>query len=134
MSSVIVTDTTDARRPKNEAVLLRDAQEYHILEALGIRDHRIPKVNDDTLFCYYKYLKRNLIVPFWADDPGQDRCLVIELLDPQNFLGNEFDGLFCKTRKGKYEINLPLIELEVAQNSSNFELIDDFWFWFWNWR
>jgi hypothetical protein len=47
---------------------------------------------------------------------------------------DEFDGILCKTRKGKYEINLPLNELEIPQDSPNFQLIEDYWFWFWNWR
>ena len=46
----------------------------------------------------------------------------------------EFGGIFCKTRKGKHEVNLPLIELEIPQDSPNFQFIDDYWYWFWNWR
>ena len=61
------------------------------------------------------------------------RCVVLELLDPAKHLGDEFDGIFCKTRKGKYDINLPLIELELPDDSRNFQLIEDYWFWFWNW-
>ena len=47
---------------------------------------------------------------------------------------DDSDGIFCKTRKGQYEINLPLIELEIPQDSPNFQLIEDYWSWFWNWR
>ena len=36
------------------------------------------------------------------------------LLDPAKHLGDGLDGIFCKTRKGTYEINLPLIELVSA--------------------
>jgi hypothetical protein len=58
----------------------------------------------------------------------------VELLDPANHFGDEIDGIFCKTRKGKYALKLPLIELELSPNSPNSQLIEDFWFWFWNWR
>ena len=47
---------------------------------------------------------------------------------------DEFDGIFCKTRKGKYEVNLPLTELNVPDDSPNFQFIEDYWYWFWNWR
>jgi hypothetical protein len=58
----------------------------------------------------------------------------IELLNPTQHLGDEFDGIFCKTRKGDFEINLPLIELELPDDSPNSQLIEDYWYWFWNWR
>jgi hypothetical protein len=38
-------------------------------------------------------------------------------------------GIFCKTRKAKYEINFPLIELEIPQDSPNLQFIEDYWFW-----
>jgi len=64
----------------------------------------------------------------------QYRCIVLELLDPARFFGGEFDGIFCKTCKGKCDVNLPLIELEVPDASPNFQFIEDYWYWFWNWR
>ena len=57
-----------------------------------------------------------------------------ELLDPAKCVCDEFDGIFCKTRKGRFEVNLPLIELEVPEDDPNFQLIEDYWYWFWNWR
>ena len=70
--------------------------------------------------------------------PKDDResCIahVKELLDPEKHLGDGFDGIFAKTSKGKYKINLPLIELEVPDDTPNCQFIEDYWFWFWNWR
>jgi hypothetical protein len=117
-------------------------QEHRIMAALGRHGNRILNVNDDTLSRYYEYLKTELSFPFSAYYPEPAKphdathfsCLVLELLDPKEFFADEFDGIYCKTRKGKYEINLPLIELHVPQNSPNYQLIDDFWYWFWNWR
>ena len=64
----------------------------------------------------------------------QHRCAVVDLLDPAKDIYDEFDGIFCKTIKGKYEINLPLIELEAPDASPNFQFAEDYWYWFWNWR
>jgi hypothetical protein len=113
-----------------------------IMAALGLTGGPLPRVDDETLSRYYKYLSATLPLPFTAYYPEPKdvregvafRCTVLELLDPAVYLGDGFDGIFCKTRKGRYEINLPLIELEVPQDSLSFQLVDDFWYWFWNWR
>ena len=118
------------------------SQRNRIMAALGLTGYRLPKVDEHTLFRYYNYLSAKLSFPFVAHYPDpkspeeqtEFRCVVLELLDPAIHLGDEFDGIFCKTRKGKYEINLPLTELEVADDSPNFQVIEDYWFWFWNWQ
>jgi hypothetical protein len=120
----------------------RDDQRDRIIEALGPLGDHLAGVDEKTLSRYYRYLTARLSFPFTAHYPAattsledqQDRCTVLELLDPIIDMCDEFDGIFCKTQKGKFEINLPLIELEIPQDSPNFELIEDYWFWFWNWR
>jgi hypothetical protein len=122
--------------------LSKDCQLDRIAAALGQSSSLLPEVDDETLSRYYEYLSANLTFPFTAHYPepanrreeAQSRCTVLELLDPSMHVGDTFDGIFCKTRKGKYEVNLPLIELEVAPDSPNFHLIEDFWYWFWNYR
>ena len=117
-------------------------QRDRISEALGPPGEHLPSVAEETLFRYYKYLSSRMSFPFAAHYPKpttsleemQYRCIVMELLDPTKDIFDEFDGIFCKTRNGKYENNLPLIELEISQDSPNFQLIEDYWFWFWNWR
>lgn len=119
----------------------KPGQENRIIAALG-SGKSIPRVDEETLARYYEYLSANLSFPFAAHYPepmnseeeDEFRCTVLELLDPAKHLGDGFDGIFSKTSKGKYEINLPLIELEVPDDSPNFQLIEDYWFWFWNWR
>ena len=104
-------------------------------------DRVVPKVNRQMLSRYYEYLSANLRFPFIAHYPEPSnapeerefRCVVSGLLPPET-LGDEFDGLFCKVRKEKCKLNLPLIELVVPQKSSNFQLIEDYWYWLWNWR
>lgn len=120
----------------------RDAQQRRrILEAVG-SGRQIPRVSPASLALYYEYLKTRLPLPFAAHFPepsnaqeyAEFRCVVVELLDPAQHLGDEFDGLYCKTRKGKFEINLPLIDLCLPEGSAQQELIEDYWRWFWHWR
>ena len=117
-------------------------QRDRIIKALGPLEGQVPSVDEETLSRYYKYLTARLSFPFTAHYPeprtsleeAECRCTVVELLDPAKDICDEFDGIFCKTRKGKYEINLPLIELKLPDDSPNFEFIEDYWYWFWNWR
>ena len=117
-------------------------QRERILAALGLLGEHLPSVDEETLFRYYTYLAARLSFPFIAYYPEptttleevRHRCVVVELLDPTQYLGAEFGGIFCKTRKGSYENNLPLIEMEIPQDSTNFQSIEDYWYWFWNWR
>jgi len=111
-----------------------------IIEALGAA--HIPRVDEGPLYRYYKYLMEHLSFPFIAHFPkpmnseeeDEFRCTVLGLLDPQEYMGDGFDGIFSKTKKGKYEINLPLIDLYLPEDSFSFQLIDDYWYWFWNWQ
>lgn len=117
-------------------------QTERIRAALGLATGDLPRVGQDTLARYYAYLSMNMSLPFTAYYPqptcvqenSQFRCTVLELLDPTQHLGDEFDGICCKTRKGKFEVNLPLIELHVPHGNPQFQLIEDYLYWFWNWR
>jgi hypothetical protein len=117
-------------------------RKHRIIEALGLLGEPLPSVDEETHSRYYEYLSANFFLPFAAYYPRpktsqeeeEFRCTVLELLDPAKHMGDEFDGIFCKTRKGKYEINLPLIELDVPDDNPNFQFIEDYWYWFWNWR
>jgi hypothetical protein len=116
-------------------------QKNRIIEALGSASD-IPRVQEEPLFRYYNYLTEHLGLPFIAHFPkpmnSQEEddfcCIVLMLLDPAKHLGSGFDGILCKTRKGTYEITLPLFDLYLPEDSFGFQLIDDYWFWFWNWR
>jgi hypothetical protein len=120
----------------------RADQRGRILAALALTANVSPKVDQDTLARYYTHLSANVSLPFTAyypqplnaEERTQFRCTILELLDPTRHLGDEFDGIFCKVRKGKFEVNLPLIELHVPDESPNFQLIEDYGHWFWNWR
>ena len=142
MATCILTDSQLTDMNVVTAPHSKNNQIGRIMAAFGLAGGPLPNVNDETLSRYYKYLAANMAFPFTVHYPtptklqeeAQFSCAVLELLDPSEYLGDTFDGIFCKTEKGEYEINLPLIELKVALGSPNFELIDDFWYWFWNWR
>ncbi len=117
-------------------------QRDRILAALGPLGGRLPSVDEKALSRYSKYLTARLSFPFPATYPEpktlleevEHRCTVVGLLDPAKDICDEFAGIYCKTSKGMYEINLPLIELEVPDDSPNFQFIEDYGYWFWNWR
>ena len=86
----------------------KGGQKARIMKALGLAGDRLPNVDEGTLFWYYEYLSANLTFPFAAYYPHPTNareqkefcCFVLKLLDPANHFGDEFDGIFCKTRKG----------------------------------
>jgi hypothetical protein len=109
--------------------------------ALGATADGLPRMEADTLARYYAYLAANLSLPFTAYYPqptnaaekDQFCCDVLELLDPAQHRGDEFDGIMCRIRKGGFDVNLPLTELH-APDYSDLQLIEDYAYWFWNWR
>jgi len=113
-----------------------------ILAALGPAANQNVRVSEESLASYYDYLAAHLELPFVAcyprpSTPAQaaaDRCEVIKLLDPRTDICDEFDGIYCQTRKGRFLVNLPLVELTIMTPGSNFELLSDYEFWFWHWR
>jgi hypothetical protein len=117
-------------------------QRERILAALGQTGGEIPRVEEKILCRYYEYLSAHLSFPYPARYPLRSPkwkeiaadFTVLGLFDPAHRLGSEYDGIFCRTRNGNYEVNLPLIELEVPRDHPNFQLLEDYWYWFWNWR
>jgi hypothetical protein len=119
-----------------------------ILAALCLPSSRIARgqsnlrVSEATLTRYYDFLVARLELPFAACYPppssaaraSSNRCDVIELLDPRTDLCDEIDGLYCRTRKGKFLVNLPLVEVTVPSSCKNIELLSDYEYWFWHWR
>jgi hypothetical protein len=110
-----------------------------IIEAFG---SVIPRVQEESLARYYEYLKEHLGFPFLAHFPkpmnseedDEFRCTVLKLFGPAKSSDDGVDGLYCKTRKGIYELNLPLIDLHLPEDSFRFQLIEDYWYWLRNWR
>jgi hypothetical protein len=113
-----------------------------IMAALGPCVGDSWRVGPESLGRYFAHLVAHLSLPFAACYPeprtpqekAEFGCRVTRLLDPGRHLGDPFDGIFCQTRKGRFQVNLPLVELCVSREDGNFQTIDDFCYWFWNWR
>ncbi len=118
------------------------ARRQRILTALGLPAGQDLRVSEESLASYYDYLATHLQLPFSACYPrpatpvhaAADRCQVIALLDPRTDICDEFDGIYCQTRKGRFLVNLPLVELTVTPPGANIELLADYEYWFWHWR
>ena len=117
-------------------------QEQRIRQALGITGGPLPEVQTEWLRKYYHYLRDRLRVPFEAqyaqDAVGQSSKIstitVIGLVDPDQHGRHEEAGLLCRARRGAEEIEVPLVDVELAETSPNSQWIEDYWYWFWNWR
>lgn len=119
-----------------------DDRERRIREALGLERGPLPQVQRGWLRSYRAYLTVRLAMPFDAWYTGDLARIgqtilqvsVTGLLDPDEQLGYEFDGLVCLARLGDQTRRLPLVDVEVDPDHPNFQLLDDYWYWFWNWR
>jgi hypothetical protein len=133
---------TECTDPKSVARSLFDRDEMDSTRTAPGIQWRLRKVDEATLRSYYRYLCERLSFPFvaWYPEPATShseqeyRCTVIELIDPASGVGDAFDGIFCKVRKGTHEVILPLIELDLPSHSPNHELVENYWNWFWHWR
>ena len=120
----------------------RNDQESRIRAALGLARGPLPEVHTEWLHRYYEYLAANLSLPFDAeyaeDAPGYGQVAsgirVVALLNPDGHANHEEFGLRCRARRGTQEIEVPLVDVELSENSPNYGLIEDYWYWFWNWR
>ena len=116
-------------------------QEGRILAALGRIHGPLPRVALKWLMCYHDYLAANLELPFEArclEDRGSlcpwtTTVKIVGLLPPTHQACDD-SGLLCKALRGTELFEVPLVELEVENDQSNAELIEDYWYWFWNWR
>ncbi len=119
-----------------------NAQERRIRTALGLTRGPLPKVQTEWLRRYFKYLTAHLSLPFVADCPEDVRdrrrlfvpVTVVGLLDPDEHEGHEELGLRCRVVRGVDEIEVALADVEVKEDSVNFQHVEDYWYWFWNWR
>lgn len=118
------------------------SQEYRIRRALGIENGPLPEVQTEWLHRYYDYLRTRLVLPFdaqYAQDligyQSQVSSIVVtSLIDPGYHDRHEEAGLLCRAWRGTEEVEVPLADVELAENSTNSQLIEDYWYWFWNWR
>jgi hypothetical protein len=113
--------------------------EDRIRAILGLQNWTsLPTVNAATMLNYYRYLSSRLTLPCEAQYSSDDGMVypvtVMGLVDPQMMPSDNQAGLCCMVyHRNKTDI-LPLVDIEVGHESSNFQILEDYWFWLWNWR
>ena len=116
--------------------------------ALGDREHRIrrallhangplPNVDTETLWRYFQHLTTKLSLPFQArchEAVSITAVLVVHLVDPSRKTRKDSRGICCEIRMDEMTREVPIADLEVEEESANFQPLDDYWYWFWNWQ
>jgi hypothetical protein len=135
------TSSSDSLKPTAEDQS-PSGQERRIRSALGLARGPLPPVTRQWLRAYYAHLLDRLAFPF--DAPYAEESIfsgavlspvtVVGLVDPEAIPDQERSGLLCKAFRGQQELCIPLSDVELADSSPNFQLIEDYWYWFWNWR
>lgn len=119
-----------------------DDPEGRIRAILGeSSDGPMPRVRLEALRTFYDHLAANLTFPFegrLADPIGPHRdtrspLRVIRLLDVDDYCPEEMYGLICKAEQNGERIELPLDRIDVADDSPNRQLLDDYRYWMRNW-
>lgn len=99
----------------------------------------LPEVNQATLAKYARYLSSRLTFPFEAHycsetEPVVYPVTVTELVDPEKSPEDHFTGVLCTAHLKNKAARLPLVDIEVAEGTPNFQVLEDYWYWLWNWR
>lgn len=121
--------------------LSMDNKDDRIRSIFGLTsDDLLPETHDEeAVLAYYEYLAANLSFPFEAHcsidtGPFSSRThsiTVIGLLDPDEFLGEEF-GIAFQALRGEDSIEIPLTEVEIRRGHPNQRLVEDYSYWFVN--
>lgn len=119
-----------------------DAQENRIRAVFGLgRADTIPDVDEHTLLVFYKHLTAQPLFPFDAMHTAEPSPLgiirscikVLGIIDAGKYPDERF-GLFCKARRGRRKIELPLANVEADKTDPRVQIVDDYAYWFENWR
>jgi hypothetical protein len=120
--------------------LAAQSPEERIGAVLGTGSHSsLPQVNQATLTKYARYLSSRLTFPFEArysseTEPVVYPVTVTELVDAEKSAEDHFTGVLCTAHLKNKTATLPLVDIEVAEGSPNFQILEDYWYWLWNWR
>ena len=120
--------------------VVRPRPEERIRLVLGLRPGlSLPPINPALLLKYYQYLLLRLCLPCEArysaeNEPNVYPVTVTGLVDPRESPGDILMGLGCVTHVKNKTAVLPLLDIEVPEDSPNFAILEDYWYWLWNWR
>ncbi len=119
-----------------------NAQEERIRAVFGLgKADAIPDVDEHTLLVFYKHLTAQPLFPFDAMHTAEPSPLgiirscikVLEIIDPGKYPDERF-ALFCKARRGRRKIELPLANVEADKTDPRVQVFDDYAYWFENWQ
>jgi hypothetical protein len=117
--------------------LSMDAPDDRIRMVFGLTsDDVLPKAAPRAQQVFLDYLKGHLSFPFKADywpasalgPRTSGRVLVLGFADPP--LDRE-EGVVCLGRRGKHVFQVPVAELHVETDDSNFRYLEDYAYWLW---
>ncbi len=99
----------------------------------------LPRACRDSLLTYYEHFAARLSFPFDGEFqqraeplPGPRCVIIVRLLQKAGV--NESDGILCRAVHDKGARGVPLVNVRVALNSANSQLIDDYCYWLRNYR
>ncbi|MEN6450931.1 MAG: hypothetical protein ABFC96_10605 [Thermoguttaceae bacterium] len=99
----------------------------------------LPRVSAETALTFYRHLIRHLTLPcearYCSDAAGAVYPVTVRgLLDPRAAPFDQRTGLCCIAyHKEQLEV-VPLVDIEVGEQTPNYQLLEDYWFWMWNWH
>ena len=115
-----------------------DNVEDRIRVAFGLRNNApLPTVSKDTLLQYHEYLAEKISFPFPAlyDDatpPVRQLLRHVTVVGLSDNPKRRQYGLFCKAQIGDAVTELPVADLGIPEDTSNFQLIEDYLHWLWS--
>ncbi len=113
-----------------------DNQDDRIRMVFGLTtDDPLPEDSRDSQRTYFKHLKTRLKFPFSArfNDEVEHRVRNVTVLGMcDTFPVDESYGVMCNVVSRDEKAEIPLSELEVAEENPNYQTVDDYAYWFVN--
>ena len=119
-----------------------EEEEKRIASVFDIgEEEELPHVSEETLRVYERFLREKLSFPFEGiseddefDEGRKGNIKVTDMIELDESAGREFYGLFCKGKRGRRAVVLPLALLRVPEDDPNRQIVRDYNAWFWNYR
>ncbi len=111
--------------------------ELRLAEIFGLDEHgALPMVSENALLIYHQYLQEHLQFPFAVEycEESEEPEEVYKLIEVANLAGQDEidleDGILCHGKFEQWDVMVPLADVVVDDDESNFQIIDDYQYWF----